>query len=91
MLREVMYHVVLKKQAHAQYAKLAAKDKRKILAALQGLRLDPWMGKKLQGPLSGLFSLRVWPWRIIYTIEKNIVTVTVVAIGNRKDVYRKLR
>jgi mRNA-degrading endonuclease RelE of RelBE toxin-antitoxin system len=56
---------------------------------LQGLRENPFAGKKLQGELFGLYCLRVWPYRIIYTIEKRVITVTVVAIGQRKDVYRK--
>ena len=82
-----MFAVVLKKKAEKQYNGLPEKDREKVLATLQGLRENPWQGKKLQGELSGLFSLRVWPYRIIYTIEKQIVTVTVVAIGQRKDVY----
>jgi addiction module RelE/StbE family toxin len=58
-----------------------------VFDALEGLREDPYAGKKLQGELYGLYSLRVWPYRIIYMVEKRIITVTVVAIGQRKDVY----
>ena len=85
-----MYKVELKKRAAKQYADLPAKDQAKVFGALEGLRENPFAGKKLQGEYFGLYSLRVWPYRIIYTIEKHIVTVTVVAIGQRKDVYRKL-
>ncbi len=83
--------VVLKRKAEKQFARLPEKDRRRVFAALQGLREDPWQGKKLQGELSGLYSLRVWPYRIVYTIERKIVTVTIVAIGQRKDIYRKLQ
>ncbi len=48
-----------------------------MLSALEGLREDPFAGKKLQGELYGLYSLRVWPYRIIYSIEKRIIKVTV--------------
>lgn len=61
-----------------------------VFAAIQGLRSDPWQGKKLEGDLDGLYAIRVWPYRIIYTIEKRMVIVTVVAIGHRRDIYRKL-
>lgn len=84
----VMFDVFLKPKAQKQFDALPAKDQEKVLNALKGLREDPFAGKKLQGELYGLYSLRVWPYRIIYTIEKRIITVTVVAIGQRKDVYK---
>lgn len=89
MLR-AMYIVVLKKRAEKQYGKLPEHDRWRVLLALQGLRQDPWQGKKLKSDLKGLYTIRVWPYRIIYTIERRMVTVAVVAIGHRKDVYRRL-
>lgn len=85
-----MYAVILKKRAEKQYGKLPEHDRKRVLLALQGLRQDPWQGKKLESDLGGFYAIRVWPYRIIYTIERKIVTVTVVAIGHRKDVYGKL-
>lgn len=85
-----MYVVILKRSAEKQYTKLPKHDRQRVLAALQGLRSDPWQGKKLEGDLEGLYAIRVWPYRIIYTMEKKMVTVTVVAIGHRKDIYGKL-
>lgn len=61
---------------------------RRVLAAIDGLRDDPNAGKALQGQLAGLRSLRVWPYRIIYQLHKRVVTITVVAVGHRRDVYR---
>ena len=46
--------------------------------------------KKLGIDLKGYYAVRAWPYRFIYRIEKEIVTVTVVAIGHRKDVYKKM-
>ena len=86
-----MYIVILKKRAAKQHAKLSKDDQERVVAALDELRENPFTGKKLDGEQAGLWSVRVWPYRIIYMIDKNIVTVTVVAIGQRKDVYRRLR
>ena len=83
-----MYTVIVKKKATKQFQKLQEKDRTRVLAALQALRTNPFAGKKLDRDLVGHYSVRVWPYRIIYSIDKNIVTVTVVAIGHRKDVYR---
>ena len=86
-----MYKVLLKKQAKKQYDRLSDEDKGRILTALKGLRGNPFNGKKLEGELKGFWSVHVWPYRIVYTIEKKIIAVTVVAIGHRKDVYNKLK
>ena len=50
------------------------------------LREDPKLGKQLRGELSGEWSLRIGDYRVLYTIEKNIVWVETVR--HRKEVYR---
>lgn len=86
-----MYVVVLKKRAAKDLKKLAKSDQERALVVLKSLGNNPFVGKKLEGEHEGYWSVRVWPYRIIYTINKQIVTVTVVAIGQRKDIYRRLR
>ena len=44
-------------------------------------------GKKLKGELAGQYSLAIKPYRIVYTVEKKVVTVTVLHIGHRQGVY----
>ena len=67
---------------------LPRRDQERIFAAFQMLRQNPFLGKKLEGEFDGAWSLRVWPYRILYTIERQIVTVTVIAVRHRKDSYR---
>lgn len=86
-----MYSVEISKTAEKSFQKLSAKDQDRVIDALENLKKDPHMGKRLQGPLKGLWSLRVWPLRIIYCINDKIVTVFVVSIGHRKDIYKKLQ
>ncbi|KKW38411.1 hypothetical protein A2454_05715 [Candidatus Peribacteria bacterium RIFOXYC2_FULL_55_14] len=84
-----MYTIELTKKAEKSLESLRKRDQQRVMAGIESLREDPFIGKKLQGPLEGLRSLRVWPFRIIYSVNKKVVMVTVVAIGNRKDVYKK--
>lgn len=35
-----------------------------------------------------LFRLRVGSYRVIYTVENDVLTVRVLTIGNRRDVYK---
>jgi mRNA interferase RelE/StbE len=86
-----MFQVLLTRRAKKDYDALPSREQKRIFEALHGLEEDPYLGKKFEGDLKGHWSLRVWPYRIIYVVEKKIVTVTVVTIGQRKDVYRKLR
>jgi mRNA interferase RelE/StbE len=88
MLRPVAYAVHLKRSAAKQVEKLPEKDRLRVLSALAGLQEDPRRGTKLQGQLAGLYSLRVWPYRIIYEISQEQITVTVVTVGHRKSVYQ---
>jgi len=52
------------------------------------LSKNPHKGKKLIGNLSDFYRLRVGDYRIIYSIDEEIVTVEVVKVRHRKDVYK---
>ena len=46
------------------------------------------MGKALKGPLGDLWSYRVGDFRVICDIQDKVLTVLVLRIGNRREVYR---
>ena len=46
------------------------------------------IGKALKGPLGDLWRYRVGDYRIICDIQDGVLTVLVLQIGNRKEVYR---
>ena len=86
-----MFTVVLTKKAHKQYDKLSNKDRERAAIAIDELEHNPFAGKKLEGDHTGLWSVRVWPYRILYSIQKEIITVTVVAIGHRQGIYKRAK
>lgn len=47
------------------------------------------LGKPLKGDKSEFWRYRVGEYRIICSIQDNSLTVLVVRIGHRKDVYRQ--
>jgi mRNA interferase RelE/StbE len=51
------------------------------------LTQDPYSGKKLVGNLSPFWRIRVGDYRVIYAIEEEIVTVEVIKVKHRKEVY----
>jgi mRNA interferase RelE/StbE len=46
------------------------------------------LGKALSGPLGDLWSYRVGDYRILCDIQDGVLTVLVLQIGNRREVYR---
>ena len=43
--------------------------------------------KALKGEYHGKYRLRVGQYRIVYRLEHEIITITIVRIGHRKEVY----
>lgn len=82
-----------------RYKKSVAKDLKPISddikyilrrAIEEKLMVDPLkFGLPLRRNLKGYMKLRVGDYRIIYSIEKKTVTIYVIKIGHRKDVYGK--
>ena len=86
-----MYKIVLTKQAEKTYRDLHKTNQRifeRVRAVLKSLSQDPQQGKPLKFTLKGKWSYRVGPYRIIYAIEHNILTVYILDIGHRREIYR---
>jgi mRNA interferase RelE/StbE len=46
------------------------------------------MGKALKGPLGDLWRYRVGDFRVLCDLQDGVLTVLVLRIGNRREVYR---
>lgn len=46
------------------------------------------VGKQLRGPLEGIWSARRGTYRVLYEIDEQTRTVTVLDVAHRADVYR---
>lgn len=78
--------LVLSHKANHEYTSLPIQEQRKIKRKLAGLAKDPYLGKKLNGELTGWRSVRAWPYRILYSLDKNQVMVH--KIQHRQGVYK---
>ncbi|MEK7563278.1 MAG: type II toxin-antitoxin system RelE/ParE family toxin [Patescibacteria group bacterium] len=85
-----MYSIITTKKAHKELLQLPKRDRHRIERAIDHLKEEPYAGKHMHGNRKGMFSLRVWPYRVIYTIRHEIITVTIISIGHRKDIYKKI-
>ena len=87
-----MHRVVVLPSAARSLGRLPRNDLRRIAEALDNLQIDPRPPGvvKLTGE-GDKYRVRVGRYRILYVIRDEILTVTVVAIGHRRDVYRRSR
>ena len=46
------------------------------------------IGKALKGQFTGLWRYRVDDYRLICSIHDNVLTIEIVKIGHRKEVYK---
>lgn len=83
-----MYQIIFARLAKKDLNKIARSYKPQILAALFDLKENPHLGKPLKGKFKGFYSLRVWPYRIIYKIEKKRLVILIVRIGHRQGIYK---
>ncbi len=80
--------VILSRQASKHFQKIPAVEKKKIKRKLLSLGKNPLIGKKLDAELYGERSLRAWPYRIIYFINKTEDRVEVSDILHRQGAYK---
>ncbi|HVT41230.1 MAG TPA: type II toxin-antitoxin system RelE/ParE family toxin [Gemmatimonadaceae bacterium] len=82
------YRVFIKPSAAKELARIPLKDRRRVARRIASLADDPRPAgcEKLTG--EDAFRLRQGSYRIVYTIEDDILTVVVIKIGDRKNVYR---
>jgi len=83
------YKVFLSRQADRFYRKLLGDIRARVRDALLTLENEPYAGKQLHGDLRRNYSLQVGKLRIIYYIVEKDKTVYVIAICQRKVIYRQ--
>lgn len=83
-----MHRVVVSPTAQKKLDKFPKKDRVRVLTALKRLEAFPYTGKKLEGEYTGSYSLRVWPYRVIYRILQKKLVVEVINIGHRQGIYQ---
>lgn len=82
------YTIVIPKRVRKEINKIDMRYQKKIQASLVALGSDPFIGKKLEGKYKNQWSLRIWPYRIIYEIKNDLLVVLVIRVGHRQGVYK---
>jgi len=82
------YKIFFKKSVEKDFEAIPKKDLKRIIHQIGRLREEPRPRgcEKLTGQEK--YRLRQGNYRIVYSIEDKALTVWVVKVGHRKDIYR---
>lgn len=83
------YRIEIKRSAAKEIRAIGRKrDRQRVVARIEALASDPRPPgcTKLSGREA--YRIRQGAYRIVYTIADDVLTVEVVAVGHRRDVYR---
>lgn len=85
------YRLVIRRTAAKELAAIGHKaDRERIVARIRALADDPRpVGVEKLAAEANRYRLRQGNYRILYEIEDDLLIITVVKIGDRKDVYRR--
>ncbi len=82
------FSIKIKESALRALRKIPEADRGRIVEAIDRLATEPFAGGVLKGEFSGLRRLRVGQYRIVYEVSHQALTILIVRIGHRRDVYR---
>jgi mRNA interferase RelE/StbE len=83
----VSYRIVIEKRAEKFIRKQTSDNQARILTAIYRLPSEGDI-KPLEDSKEN-FRLRVGSFRVIYTVEHEIITVRVLEVGNRGQIYNR--
>ncbi len=82
------YRIEVKKSAAKELGKIPKKALTRILDRISSLSDDPRPEGSIKLTSQEKYRLRIGKYRVLYSIEDDILTVYVVKVAHRKDVYR---
>lgn len=85
------YSIQIKRSAAKELARIPRPERTRLVAAIDELSENPFLGESLKGKLYGLRRARVGAYRVIYEILDNELVVLVVRVSHRQSAYRGKR
>ena len=82
------YRIEVKKSAAKELRKIPRKVLTRILDRIRSLSDDPRPEGSIKLTNKEEYRLRIGKYRVLYSVEDNVLTVYIVKAGHRKDIYR---
>jgi len=85
-----MYKVELRRKAQRNLDRLPRDDFNAVLEAVRNLISTPRPKGVEKIKSAGLWRIRRGDYRIVYSIDDDRKTITILRIGHRREIYRSL-
>jgi mRNA interferase RelE/StbE len=84
-----LYKIEWLKSAEKEFHNLPKKEKILLIEKVSDLAKNPKPvgSKKLEGDES-VYRIRQGNYRVLYRIEKDVLTILIIKVAHRKEVYR---
>jgi mRNA interferase RelE/StbE len=82
------YKIEIKKSAVKELNSLPIKDIKKIITRIQSLAVNPKPSGCIKLTNREDYRIRSGNYRIIYSVNNDILIIEVIKIGHRKEIYR---
>ena len=89
-MKKPAFRILYTEEAKKNIEKLDSSVRKLIRKAIESLAVNPEKGKPLSYELAGLRSLRTSDYRVIYRIRGGELLIIVIAVGHRREIYKKL-
>ncbi len=82
------YKIYFRQSVEKDFSLIPKKDLAKILSRIRGLAGDPRPSgcEKLTGQQR--YRVRQGRYRIVYSVQDEVLTIWIVKVSHRKDIYR---
>lgn len=82
------YSVLIKPSAAKELERIPLQDRRRIARRIAALGDDPRPSGCEKLAVVEAYRIRQGNYRVLYTIEDDVLTVVVIKVGDRTEVYR---
>jgi mRNA interferase RelE/StbE len=83
------YEIFFKESVWKDVKKISRTELRKIISRIEKLAENPRLAGCEKLTEQELYRVRQGSYRIVYSIQDDELTVWIIKIGHRKDVYRR--
>ena len=84
-----MYKITFVNGLQKDLKEIPKADQKRIMKKIEALTTNPFPSgsKALQGDLFGLYRIRSGWYRVVYSVDKEKVTILILKIGHRSGIY----
>ena len=83
------FELRISRMAERQLKRLPSEGRDRVVRAVRALADDPMpRGSRRLTGYDDVFRIRIGPYRVLYSVTASTLTILVLKIGHRRDVYR---